>query len=217
MRVYIKLNANKTLINYNYQELLTGVIHKWLGEDNEIHGKSAKICFSWLQNTKADKNGIRLTNDSYFFIGAYNTGIVKRITKGVIESPEMFNGVSVKEVILQEPPIFKEIEHFPMASPIFLKRNSDNKHLTYKDEGFDNKLLENCRTKLEKAGIGVQGFEIELDPDNHYRETKLVTYKGIGNKATVAPVVIKGNQEQIEYLWSVGLGHSTGIGFGALK
>jgi hypothetical protein len=30
----------------------------------------------------------------------------------------------------------------------------------------------------------------------------------------MAPVVIKGNQKQIEYLWSVGLGHSTGLDLG---
>lgn len=217
MRVYIKLNANKTLINYNYQELLTGVIHKWLGEDNEIHGKSAKFCFSWLQNTKADKSGIRLTNDSYFFIGAYNSEIIKRIMRGVLESPEMFNGVSVKEVILQEPPVFKEVEHFLMASPIFLKRKEDEKHLTFEDEEFEEALNNNCETKFKKAGIDIEGFEIKLDPDNHFRTTKMVTYNGIGNKTTLAPVVIKGNRAQIEYLWSVGLGHSTGIGFGTLK
>lgn len=217
MRIYIKLNKNKIPIKYNYQELMTGVIHKWLGKENNIHGQSARFCFSWLQNTKANQNGINLTKDSYFFIGAYDTEIIKKIMKGILESPEMFNGASAKEVILQESPTFKVIEHFLMASPIFLRRKEDRKHLTYKDDEFEGALNDNCKIKLRKAEIVTNGFEIKLDPDNRFRTTKLITYNGIDNKATVAPVLIKGSQEQIEYLWSVGLGHSTGIGFGALK
>lgn len=217
MRAYIRFKGSKALIRYNYQELLTGVIHKWIGENNDIHGKSSRISFSWIQNTRASKEGINLTPVSYFFISAFDSEIIKMITKGILKSPEMFNGISAKEIILQESPHFNEVEHFLMASPIFLKRRENDKHLTYLDEEFENALNENCKIKLKKTGINGTGFGIRLDPDNNFRETKLVTYKGINNRATMAPVVIKGNQKQIEYLWSVGLGHSTGIGFGALK
>ena len=45
----------------------------------------------------------------------------------------------------------------------------------------------------------------------------MVTYNGIKNRASLVPIVIEGTTEQITFAWSVGLGNSTGIGFGALK
>lgn len=217
MRIYVKLSNNSKQIDFNYQKLLTGVVHKWLGAKNEVHGKSAGFTFSWIQNTKAEKGRLMLTADSYFFVSAFDNDIIKRITRGVLADSTLFNGIEVKDVILQEPPLFEEVQRFSMASPVLLKRRSDNKHLTYEDEGYESALTENLKTKLEKAGISPEGVEIKLDPDTTYRSTKLVTYNGIQNKTTFAPLIIKGNNEQLTYAWSVGLGHSTGIGFGALK
>ena len=49
MRIYLKLSSNQKIIPFNYQELLTGVIHKWIGESNEYHGKTGQFSFSWIQ------------------------------------------------------------------------------------------------------------------------------------------------------------------------
>ena len=40
---------------------------------------------------------------------------------------------------------------------------------------------------------------------------------GIKNKASICPVIVKGTSEQIAFAWNVGVGNSTGIGFGALN
>ncbi|MCO6497952.1 MAG: CRISPR-associated endoribonuclease Cas6 [Chitinophagaceae bacterium] len=217
MRIYVKLSNNSEQIDFNYQKLLTGVVHKWLGLENEVHGKPARFTFSWIQNTKAEKGGLALSPDSYFFVSAYDDSIIRRITEGILKDNTVFHGIFVRDVILQEPPLFEKVQRFSMASPVLLKRRSDNKHLTYEDAGYEIALTENLKTKLEKAGISPEGVEIKLDPDTAYRSTKLVTYNGIQNKTTFAPLIIKGNNEQLTYVWSVGLGHSTGIGFGALK
>jgi hypothetical protein len=37
-----------------------------------------------------------------------------------------------------------------MASPIFLKRRENDKHLTYLDEEFENALNENAKSNLKK-------------------------------------------------------------------
>lgn len=219
MRLYLKLSKNNKTIPFNYQELMTGVIHKWIGLDNDVHGKSGQYSFSWLQNTLATKEGINLEDNAYFFIGSINDALIKSIIKGVLESPEMFFGVRVIDVQIANIPEFRNSEEFLMASPVLLKRKEGDKirHVTLLDNDFEEVLTDNLKRKLEKAELSSDGLSITLNPKTSYRQTKLVTYKGIKNRTSLAPIIIKGTQEQIAYAWCNGLGNSTGIGFGALK
>lgn len=219
MRIYLKLSNNQKIIPFNYQELLTGVIHKWIGESNEYHGKTGQFSFSWIQNTKSNKNGINLEHGAYFFISSPRDTLIKELIKGILEDPEMFCGINVTDVHIENPPQFSNVQKFLMASPVLVKVKDDNsiRHVTIEDEDFEEKLTVSFKNKLEKAGISSKELTIQLDPDSSFRTTKLVDYKGIKNRASLAPIVICGNQEQIEYAWSAGIGNSTGIGFGALK
>lgn len=99
MRLYIKLSKNTAIIPFNYQHLLTGVVNKWIGENNEEHGKRSLYSFSWLQNTLATKQGLNLKQGAYFFISAYETEFIKRVTKGILQSPETFCGSKVIDVL----------------------------------------------------------------------------------------------------------------------
>lgn len=219
MRIYLKLSKNEKIIPFDYQELLTGVIHKWIGENNEVHGNSGHFSFSWIQNTIASKKGINLKGDAYFFIGTYEESLLKKILKGIIEDPNMFHGVKVSDVQIKNIPNFSVNEKFLMASPILLKTKEENKinHVTLEDANFEEVLTESFKNKLKKANLNPEGVSIRLNPQTNFRQTKLVTYKGIKNKTSLAPIIIEGTPEQIAYAWCVGLGNSTGIGFGALK
>lgn len=219
MRVYLRLRRNIQTIPFNYQELLTGTIHKWIGQDNEFHGESGHYSFSWLQNTKANKNGIDLKKDAYFFISSRNENLLKKIIKSILEDPEMFNGISVIDIQIQNTPEFTSSENFLMASPVLLKEKQDDeiRHITLIDDDFEEALTNNLKRKLDKVGIGSEGVIVNLDPETSYRQTKLVSYKGIKNKTSLAPITIMGTPEQIAFAWTNGLGNSTGIGFGALK
>ncbi|MGB6094607.1 MAG: CRISPR-associated endoribonuclease Cas6 [Moheibacter sp.] len=219
MRIYLRLTKNNRIVPFNYQELLTGTIHKWIGLDNEIHGKVGNFSFSWIQNTIANKNGIDLKRDAYFFISSLNEDFIKRIIKNILKDPTMFNGIRVFDIQIKETPQFGVEERFLMASPVLLKVKEDDKirHVTLEDKDFEEILTANFKRKLEKAGLTSEGISIKLNPETSFRQTKLVTYKKIKNKTSFAPIVIKGSPEQIAFAWEVGLGNSTGIGFGALK
>lgn len=219
MRIYLKLSKNKRAIPFNYQELLTATMHKWLGRDNAIHGTSANYSFSWLQNTKASKEGIFLKEGAYFFISSIDEEFIKRLVRSIMDDPIVFNGLQVFDIQIKRTPEFKSTENFLMASPVLLKERHGDKirQVTLLDDDFEEVLTNNFKRKLEKIGIGSEGLVISLNPETNFRQTKLVTYKGIKNKTSFAPIRIKGNPEQIAHAWEVGLGNSTGIGFGALK
>lgn len=217
MRLYIKLTKNTEIIPFNYQELLTATIHNWLGHDNKYHGGSGVFSFSWLQNTKANKLGIDLTKDSYFFVSSVDNDFIKDLLSGIMSSPEMFCGSSAYDVAMREAPEFEGRERFLMASPLLLKSKTDKRYLTYMDDDFEKALTDNVKVRLEKGGLSSEGVSVKLDPDSSYRTTKMVNYKSISNKTTLAPIVVEGSREQLQFIWLSGIGHSTGIGFGALK
>lgn len=219
MRIYIRLTKNKEPIPFNYQQLLTGVIHKWIGENNEEHGKRSFYSFSWLQNTNKVNGGINFNDNSYFFFSAYNSDLTKSIMKKILVDPSFFYGSSVFDIQIKEVPRFSEKEHFILNSPILIRKREGKfvKHVTYLDEDFNQLLTENLKGKLKAAGLSNEGVLVEFDKNYAFPKTKLINYKGIKNKTTLAPVIIKGTAEQIAFAWQVGLGHSTGIGFGAIK
>lgn len=219
MRIYLKLSKNNKVVPYNYQELLTSVIHKWIGSNNEHHGQPGQFSFSWIQNTKSTKKGLNLQDGAYFFISSLNDKLIKEIINGVLEEPEMFCGVRVTDVQIKNTPKFYNVQRFLMASPVLIKVKEEEaiRHVTVEDDDFDEKLTISFKNKLDKAGISSHEASIQLDPDSSFRSTKLIDYKGVKNRASLAPIIICGNKEQIEYAWSMGIGNSTGIGFGALK
>lgn len=219
MRLYLKLSKNSENIPFNYQHLLTGAIHKWMGKENNEHGDISLYSFSWLQNVKTNNKGISLTRESYFFISAFDGVLIKTILNGILDEPGVCCGSKVLDVQIMETPEFGTKEQFLSASPIFIKRRFDNeeKHIFFDDESSGKYLTETMRKKLLVAGLASEGLAIEFDKDYSNPKTKLIHYKEVKNKANICPVIIEGTSEQIAFAWDVGIGNSTGIGFGALK
>jgi len=70
---------------------------------------------------------------------------------------------------------------------------------------------------MQIAGIKDETFNIRFESSYAKAGTKKVTYNGIENRASWCPAIIEGNAETKLFAWNVGLGNSTGIGFGAIK
>lgn len=221
MRIYLKLTKNTEIIPFNYQHLLTGAIHKWLGKENKEHGTISLYSFSWLQNIRTNNKGISLTRDSYFFISAFDESLIKTIIKGIVNEPDVCCGSRVFDVQIMQTPQFESQKHFLCASPVFVKRWIENaekeKHVTFDDELSGQYLTETLRNKLSTAGLTTEGLSVEFDKAYSNPQTKVIHYKNIKNRANICPVIVKGTPEQVAFAWDVGVGNSTGIGFGALK
>ena len=220
MRLYLKLNESSYIIPFNYQHLLTGALHKWIGPQNDIHGKISLHNFSWLQNVKANGNkGINLTRDSFFFISAFDTSLIQKILLGIIKDPTLFADIRITDAQIVEEPVFSQKETFLAASPIFIKRRFDNKisHITYEDPASSQYLTETIQKKLQSVGLPSEGIRIAFDTSSYSPRLKIVRYKEIENRVNVCPVTIEGTSEQIAFAWKTGIGNCTGIGFGALK
>ncbi len=218
MRICLKTTSNKELVPFDYLPLLVGTFHKWLGE-NGMHNDLSLYSLSWLKGAKASNNGLSFSQGASFFISAYDDLVIKRIIAGIRSSPDTFCGMVVREVIIQETPSFLESMTFAVISPILVKTMKDGKqkHLTFDDSESTEILTNVLKRKLLKAGLDDSNVKVSFDRTYIHRKTKLINYRGVGNKANVCPVTVEGTPEQIAFAWNVGIGHSTGIGFGALN
>lgn len=220
-RLLLYVSASKAPIYFHqHQVVLTGALHKWIGQKNEIHGKLSLYSFSWLQNVNILSNGIKTRDDSYFFITAYDIALLKRIFQGIQEDPTICFGVEVLGIAIMETPVFQSRQEFYPASPVFVKKYLEprkDKHLLFNDPEAGGHMTTVLKRKLRQAGLSDEGVTVSFNTEYPNAKAKMITYKSINNKASVCPVVVEGTPEQVAFAWAVGVGNCTGIGFGALK
>jgi CRISPR-associated endoribonuclease Cas6 len=218
MRIHLSLSRNKTIVPFDHIPMLVGTLHKWLGQ-NDWHNQISQYSFSWLKGATIGNTGLYFQRGADWFISSIDRTFLKELIHGIQNDPTINYGLTVKSITIQEDPIFSDSHSFTLASPVLIKRRDGEriKHYLYSDNEADGFLTETLITKLKKAGLNYDGVEISFNKDYPFPKTKLVNYNGIGNRASVCPVTIKGTPEQIAFAWNVGIGNSTGIGFGALN
>ncbi|MEA1875526.1 MAG: CRISPR-associated endoribonuclease Cas6 [Bacteroidota bacterium] len=218
MRAHIKFEGQKVTIPFDHQPMLVGAIHKWLGKNTE-HGRLSLYSFSRLEGAKNQEDGLYFENGGRLFFSSHNSDLIKRLVSGMQSTPDIFDSLKVLEVVLQEDPDFSQQTIFHPASPIFIKRRIDRniKHILYNDEDAGEYLEETIRNKMKEIGLEDDTLKIGFETTCHWAGTKKINYKGIHNKANWCPVNIKAKPETKRFIWNVGLGNSTGIGFGAIK
>ena len=219
MRIHLRIKTSEKPVPIFHQPLLAGTINKWLGNDNKEHGKISLFSFSQLSDGKIKDNNLIFQDWTSLFISSYKTDCLKRIIFNIKNDPSLFNDLTVNEIIIEDTPDLSNRDFFLAASPILIKRKIENKtvHIPYNHLKAGDYLKETLLTKLKIAGIEDENFQIQFDNTYQNAKLKLIDYNGIGNKANWCPIIIKGSNKIKSFAWNVGLGNSTGIGFGAIK
>jgi CRISPR-associated endoribonuclease Cas6 len=217
MRIHLKLTKNKQPVPFEYNAILAGIFHKWIN-DTDIHDNLSLYSFSGLRGGGVNKGELDFPKGGEWFISAYNSEIVGKIIRNIKKSSELAYGMKVKEIIICETPKFSCKEKFMLATPVFIKRTINNKsiHYLYSDLNADELMTETMKKKLNVIGVSDDSLQILFDRQYEKSKVKLISYKGIKNKVNWCPVIMHGKPETIEFAWNVGIGNSTGIGFGAL-
>ncbi len=219
MRLHLHTSNNDLTIPFNYQQKLTGVLHKWLGENNIEHGETSLYSFSWLRNTQRRGNGLICAKGASLFLSFYDSTRLKDVLSSIRAEPDMFCGLIVEDVTIEEDPDLTFQERFNIASPILIKRPNDRgtTEYLYDNPNCGRLLEETLRTKMKIAGLLEDDtLHIEFDLSYAKKKEKLVWYGDISNKANMCPVIIRGSNLTKQFAWNVGLGNCTGIGFGSI-
>ncbi len=221
MRLYIHTTPNTQLIPTNYHSKLVGVLHKWLGKDNDDHGKISLYSFSSLHNAKFENGKITCQHGAKFFISFYDANKAKKVVKSILESPEMFAGMIVNDLTIEEDKDLSNREVFLFASPIFVKRTcigeKNGKEFTFNDSESSTVMTDTLKAKMQEAGLEPDDdLEVKFDKSYQQKKSTIFWYRDISMRVNKCPVIIKGSPESKLFAWNVGIGNSTGIGLGAI-
>lgn len=224
MRIHLKTTPSNKTTEFNHQHLLTGTLHKWFG-NNDFHDATSLYSFSSLKGAIRNDFGIKFSDGASFFISCWNDDYLKLLIDGIQKSPDMFDGLTVNELIIQENPNLENISEYQLGSPVFIKRKLDsghNKFFYYNDKESGQYLTETIKTKMELAGLEPDDtLDISFNLDHPKKRVKKIDYKRgkhiTGIKASWCPVIINAKPTTKVFAWNVGLGNSTGIGFGSIR
>ncbi len=111
MRLNIFLSPNTEIVPYNYQQKLVGRFHSWLG-DNPAHDELSLYSLSWLSHGKASKKGLNFDEGAYWKISSADNALLEKLVKGVFNDSKVLCGMEVREMIIQEPPDFRDSHTF---------------------------------------------------------------------------------------------------------
>lgn len=221
MRLNIQTTPNTHLIPTNYHPKLVGTLHKWLGKNNDEHGKISLYSFSALHGTKYENEKITCPYGAKFFISFYDPFTAKKVIKSILESPEMFSGMTVSDLSIEEDKDLSDREIFYFASPIFVKQinrgEKNSKEFTFDDSESASIMTETLKAKMRIAGLPPDdSLEVKFDVSYSKKKHTIFWYRDISMRVNKCPVIIKGRPETKLFAWNVGIGNSTGIGLGAI-
>ncbi len=211
------MTPNIQPVPFNYQQSLVGAFHRWLGE-NELHDGLSLYSLSWLTHGTLRGKHLDFPNGSTFCVSAPDDELLSAMVRGIFKGHQIRWGMEVREVTIQRTPDFGTNHRFLVNSPVLIKRPGEKHSKFYfHDDAESNALLtETLKIKMDR--MGVRG-EVKVRFDDTYTKPriKMATYKGIHNKGSICPVWVEGDQRAVQFAWEVGVGSSTGIGFGCLK
>ncbi len=217
MRINLKITPNNKPVPFTYQQLLLGTFHKWLGNHNELHDKISLYSFSWLNGGHVKNNALDFSSGATWMIDFWDKSHLLDFLPSIQKYPELFCGMTVSEVIFCKDPVFPRGKNrFILASPMLVKKKGEDnstQFLTSATKEMSQILTAIIQRKASNAGIN-DDFSIEVDDTYQKIKTKLVTINGIQNKAVYCPIYVEGSELIQEFVRSVGVGHSTGCGFG---
>jgi CRISPR-associated endoribonuclease Cas6 len=220
MRLHLSLSPNKSIVPYDHLPVLTGALHKWAGQ-NRAHDEVSLYSFAWLKGGRPATNGkgLKFPDGASWFISCYDEALGKQILGGILADPIINYGLVVQDVAIQDAPVFSQPHLFMVASPVFVKQKREDgtlAHCLYDNPLADEVLTKVLHTKLKKAGLADASATVAFERNYGGAKTHKANYQGIANRVSTCPVMITGQPETLAFAWEVGVGHSTGIGFGAL-
>lgn len=216
----------KNSIPVSNQKEVNSYIHRCIGENNSFHDGFSDYCISSLQGGKLNikTNMLEFEERPYILFTisqeSKNYDIYNKLLRGVYNKKNKLFDMCYHVVTMYDYKLAPEYDKIFMASPILLKKyDKENKKtikITCKDDGFIELLKANCILKLKHAGIEDETFDIVLrNPEK--AKKKIIMVGDVFNPCTMASFFIYGKKETREALYLMGLGNSTGSGFGMLK
>lgn len=223
MRIKISFSPNTSEVPVNNQSFLNSYVHKCLGRNNEYHDKKNNYCISSLIGGYLNKEQqtVDFKNGAFFVISSADLTFLNKLLIGIMQNPEFGFGMVFKNVEhISNETFLNGWNHFSTLTPFIIKEYFDKKNysfVTLKDHDFQIKVKDYLIKKLTKIDpkLDLSDFDINI-PNHEAHKVRTVMVKNVVNKANRCQISIHTNKKVAELLYNIGLGQSTGSGFGTI-
>lgn len=218
----IKFTKPVNGIPVSNQKELNSYIHKCVGVNNKFHDAYSNYCISSLQGGKLNKETglLYFESEPYILLTMQNPDFVDAFVSGAIKNKFTLFDMHYNNIDYIHYDINEFYDIVYTLSPILLKKHNKGKGKTEKisvrDEGFIEMLKEQCIKKLRNNGIDDPTFDIELH-NKEKSKVKKIMVGNIFNICSMCSLLVRGKKKTREMLYNLGIGNSTGSGFGMVK
>jgi CRISPR-associated endoribonuclease Cas6 len=221
MRIKVKFSPTNIELPINNQDLVNSFIHRVLGKDNKYHDAKNNYSISSLQGGTwiKDSNNISLKKGGYITISSLDDEFIDKILMNLYITP-FHQNIKVIGIDFIDEKLYNGWNHFVTLSPFIIKKYED-KHkytfLTVDEENFESKVETYLINKISKINpnLDLSDFKIEIK-NNKNHKSKKVLVKNVINKANLCHISIFTNKKVANLLYNIGIGQSTGSGFGTI-
>lgn len=223
MRFKINLIGNNTIIPNNNQHLVLSYIHKCIGRNNEYHDTHSNYSISTLQGGILDKDNKRvIVNEAYIIISSFDLDFLNKVVCGVMCNNIFHNDIKLKSIEPIDENLYNGHNYFRTLSPILLREG--DKCITINDfndkeefaEYLKNKTINKLKSinKNLELNLKLDNFDIKIDWCHSIK--RFVKPNCRGYFVNNCQMTIIANKKVAELLYNIGLGQSTGAGFGCV-
>lgn len=217
MRLKIKLSGTNEKLPINNQHIVNGFFYKLLGENNKFHDNQSDYNVSSLRGGKFIGNKeISFNNGGYIMVSAYDQEVLNLLLIGMMNHQTFYKNIKINGFeYLPNEKYYNGWNHFKTLSPILLKKKG--KFKTLNDDDFIYELTQQTKRKLKNINAKLNLSELEISIKSHpAHKVKKILVKNVINKASQCQLSIKCSKEIANILYNVGVGNSTGSGFGMI-
>lgn len=233
IKIQIEVQADVHITLEDAYRTPSGYINTILGEKSN-HGKRAFCSISSLQGGVMNKATRELSFPSgkaFFYVSSNNRDYMEMLPMVIFKNKRIRNGMNITNVGFADFKVHEDkgkengFDIVFAYTPILIDRWVDHqrKCATLHDSDYLSLLTEQTKRKLRLSNslseedIATLKLEICGNLDNNKHKHTVVKIHNKINVGSGMVLKIQGCQHVREYLYNIGLGMSTGIGFGAIK
>lgn len=245
MRIKVNFSPNTEEVPNNNSVMLE-YVHRCLGRDNEYHDKASSYNVSHFYGgdlIEGKTNLLNFPKGGYFVISSTDDKFINSFLLGLLNNSEISYGMKYKNIQHMKENLLDGWNHFATLSPFIIKKiiskkeysfltlngeykRVDGKYCLTKDEGYDfqqvvKNYLVNKLSKIDNAidlsSLIVKIDEVDKNGKKHNKhKVKTVFVNHVLNYANQCQLSIFCSKKVAELLYNIGIGQSTGAGFGTI-
>jgi len=211
-----------SVVPFDNQSNTNSFIHKCLGKDNKYHDAKNSYSVSALCGGKMDEKTktLNFVDGGFIIVSSLDNDFMDKIITGVMRNSNLGFGMKFTGIDFVQENFHNGWNHFATLTPFIIKEYSDKNNYSFttlNDDDFQQKVKSYLINKLSKINktLRLDDFDVKITPHQSHK-VKSILVKNVINRASQCHISIHTNKKVAELLYNIGIGQSTGSGFGTI-